>query len=787
MILFKKLIRTFLHYKAQFISMILMVMIGVGVYVGFNMEWKSIEIDTNEFFSETGYADFRVEANGKELTQTDLNKIVSVDGVDDATLFLKRRVKDLSSKNDSSLSLSVIKDYDKPTRLYMVDGKYDDTKAGFYISDKYLKKHKYNIGDTLKLDNGYEGEILGTCKSGEYLICVDADEGQLMPDYSTYGFVFMTPKLYESVEGYYYNQIMIESDRDEDFKRELQLSLGDTGTVTYKTQDLNYYESRGEMEEGKTMGNILPFIFLSIAVLTMITTMHRVTVNEKIQIGTLKALGFKNRKITGHYVWYGGFIALVGSILGICLGFLICHIIMNPDGMMGTYFDMPAWKKHIPWFSWLVVLAIIVILVLVGFLSVRKMLKGSAAESLRPYVPKKYKPLLIEKTKLWNKFSFQTKWNIRDIFRNKIRSIMTLVGVMGSTLLLVACFSMYESFDYYIGALGDKVMKYDTSINFDSSNASKDDVTSVINYLDSKGYKTDYSKQTSIFVDGDDELTTLTILDKSDNLYNLVNKRYKTIKNVKNDGVYVSLKVQEKGYDIGDTIEIKTLSGLDYKAKVSGVFTSYSGEMVLTTFDYANELFNTSNDVSLVNSTPDLYSMYTIYTDMDFSDVDKDAKIKELKDSSIIDYYTSKSDLMDTFDSFTEIFYIMIALFAVLSVLLALVVLYNLGVMSFFERYKQLATLKVVGFKDKHIGKILIAQNVWLTIVGIIVGIPFGILVVNIVMKMLAGDYELTIIYGWMTWLFSVVFALCTSLVISYFLSKKNKKVNMVEALKGVD
>ena len=107
--------------------------------------------------------------------------------------------------------------------------------------------------------------------------------------------------------------------------------------------------------------------------------------------------------------------------------------------------------------------------------------------------------------------------------------------------------------------------------------------------------------------------------------------------------------------------------------------------------------------------------------------------------------------------------------------------------MSFFERYKQLATLKVVGFKDKHIGKILIAQNTWLTIFGIIIGIPFGMLVVNYVIKKLTSDYEMTIIYGWMTWVFSVVFSLLTSLIISYFLSKRNKKVNMVEALKGVD
>ena len=400
MILFKKLLRTFLHYKTQFISMILMIMIGIGVFLGFNMEWKTIERNTNDFFSETGFQDFYVEANGTELTIDDYNNVKNLDGVDSLTLFLKKKVKDLSSKNESYLSLSVIKDYGKPTKLYRVKGEaYDEEKEGFYISDKYLNKHNYKIGDNLKLDNGYEAPILGTVKSGQYLICINEDEGQLMPDYSSYGFVYMTPKLYESKADYYYNTLLIESDKSEDFKRNIQEAIGDSGIAKYKNQDVNYSESRGEMEEGQTIGNILPYIFLVIALLTMITTMHRVTINDKIQIGTLKALGFKNRKITTHYASYGLVISIIGSILGIGLGYLICYLIMNPNGMMGTYMDMPKWKMTVPGFGWLVIVLTIILLTFISYLSVRRILAGTAADSLRPYTPKKTKPLIIERFK----------------------------------------------------------------------------------------------------------------------------------------------------------------------------------------------------------------------------------------------------------------------------------------------------------------------------------------------------------------------------------------------------
>ena len=166
-------------------------------------------------------------------------------------------------------------------------------------------------------------------------------------------------------------------------------ALGTTRLILDRDETISWTEAQGEVEEGKTMGSILPVLFLAIAILTMVTTMHRITASEKTQIGTLKALGFKDRRILRHYSAYALIIGLMGSLLGIGIGYGLGRFILSPDGAMATYIDLPAWPLYAPAFAWIVIILINVFLTFIGFLSVRKMLEGTAADALRPYVPKR--------------------------------------------------------------------------------------------------------------------------------------------------------------------------------------------------------------------------------------------------------------------------------------------------------------------------------------------------------------------------------------------------------------
>lgn len=142
---------------------------------------------------------------------------------------------------------------------------------------------------------------------------------------------------------------------------------------------------------------------------------------------------------------------------------------------------------------------------------------------------------------------------------------------------------------------------------------------------------------------------------------------------------------------------------------------------------------------------------------------------------------------MDSFDSFVGMMNMMIIILVLGALVLGIVVLYNLGVMSYTERYREMATLKVVGFKDKKIGQLLIGQNLWLSVIGILIGLPAGIGTLAYLLKALAGEYEMRMAISPQTVIISVLLTAGISLLVGWMVSRKNRKIDMVEALKGAE
>ena len=167
------------------------------------------------------------------------------------------------------------------------------------------------------------------------------------------------------------------------------------------------------------------------------------------------------------------------------------------------------------------------------------------------------------------------------------------------------------------------------------------------------------------------------------------------------------------------------------------------------------------------------YQINTIYT----NEADIDAS------EDILNVQTRKA-IMDSFDTFIELMNVMVFLLVAAAVVLSLVVLYNLGIMSYTERYREMATLKVVGFRNRRIASLLITQNLWLTILGILIGMPSGIGVLQYLIDALASEYEMKMSIGPATYLISTLLTLLVSLVVGWMIARKNRHVDMVAALK---
>lgn len=752
--LIRKLFRTAWRYKSQFISMVIMITIGVGVFLGFNIEWQSIESNTSSFFENTKYADFRLYSE-TGFTEEDIKTVQDISGVDSATRYLAVNAEIKDTKK--SLSLNVSENYSVSTMLVTEGADYNKNSDGIWLSDRFAEENDVSVGDTLTLTyRGIDisGEVVGLVKSGENMICI-ADENQVMPDYKSFGFAYISPeKLENSLGMAFYPQINVRSDMGKTkLEDAVNAAVGRTIMVTSKDEHTAYAGAQSEAEEGKTMGSILPVLFLVIAVLTMVTTMHRIAANEKVQIGTLKALGFRDRKIIRHYTCYGLAIGLVGTLLGVLLGYGVAAIIISPDGTMSTYFDIPEWKLVMPPVCVPILIIVVLLLTLISYLSVKKMLKGTSADALRPYAPKTMKKSVIEKLPFWEKLPFGTKWNIRDVFRHKSRSAMTLVGVIGCMLLLVGGLGMKDTMECFMDMLNEDVSNYTTKVIL-SESATNNEAEKLAESLNG-----DYIASSGISYEG--ENIALEVYHADNDKIRFIDKNNELTK-LSGDGVYLCLRLEDTA-NIGDTIEISPYGSEEtYKVKVAGYLRSLMTECIIMSDTYAE-------------SAGIPYHISSIYTDEISEDIDN---------SSIISAKQDKATIMESYDSFMEIMNLMVMIFVLAAVILGVVVLYNLGVMSYVERSRELATLKVLGFRDRHIGRLLISQNIWLTVIGIIIGLPAGAGVLYALITSFVSEYELSMTIGILTYSVSVLLTFCVSLLVGWMVARKNRKIDMVEALK---
>lgn len=795
--LFKKLLRTMGQYKAQFISMIIMIALGFGVFVGANMEWVSIEKNTNRLFEETGLADYKIYSSSAKtggvtatFSENDLQKIKELDGVKDAARFFSvnadvtlvngekiKTEKDGTGKDKIPRAAITVTESESVSFFNVTSGEaYDKAAADkIWVSDKFAEEKEISVGDTLTfgavqgVSEPLEFKVAGLVKSGEYMVCVQ-DSTQLMPDYKMFGYAYITPAAYKKIcesaglPSPLYAQINVRVNNFDDFTKQkfsdaVNAALGKTMFILSKEESSSYALAHGEVEEGQTMGAVLPVLFLAIAVLTMITTMHRIAAKEKTQIGTLKALGYKNKRILAHYSSYALAIGIVGAALGIGVGYGIAYIIMNPSGMMGTYMDLPYWKLHMPLFCVAVMIAVLFALTLIGFLSVKSMLRGTAADALRPYAPKKMKNLAIEKTKAWKKFSFGTRWNLRDVMRHKSRTLMSLIGIIGCTVLMAGALGMNDTMNAFLTDYYDKAMNYSSRIYV--SSASEETVAEI-----AVKYAADASASVSVEIG--DKGVSLDIYDIKHDKVRFLDKKGALVP-LRNDGAYLCRRIaDEYKLKAGDTFTISPYgTDKEYTLKVNGVIYS-SSESVAITNAYAEACGVTGY------KTDSLYTSAVKNVLLD----DELTKNFEIQD---------KQSIVESFETFTSLLNLSVTVLIAAAIVLGVVVLYNLGVMSYTERYREMATLKVVGFKDKKIAGLLIGQNMWVTVIGVILGLPLAAGALGYLVKELASEYEMRVVMGRKTFLISTLLTFCVSLVVSLFVAKKNKKIDMVEALKGAE
>lgn len=784
----RKMIRDIRQNLSQFITILLMVFIGVMAYSGIESYMEGMKQTANNFYTEYNLQDLNVMGL---LSNENLETIKQMDNVKNAESKLTINTV-LENDNDTTLSMNFIES-NEISKFYIVEGKeFDVNTKGIWLDNFFAQESNLKIGDTLKVKyDGYvfDEEIAGFINVPDHIYDVK-DESQLYPDHKTFGFAYAS---INELEGYMkkqvmnemniadsemfdkyvpdfnykdyikYNYIMVDvNDKDnlDEVKNNIEEKI--ENVVLMNIEDTaSYSQYQGEIEEGETYIGVFSGLFLFIALLSVVTTMTRVVQKQKVQIGTLKALGFKKHKIILHYMSYGFWISLIASIFGLLAGrYFIGNIFI---GLEMSFFEIPNGAPIIRGDSYIVAILVTLCVSFVTYLTTRKILREKTADTLRNEIPKvKSNSLNITTVGVFKKMSFNTKWNIRDMFRNKARTITGIVGVTACAMLIVCSLGMLNSMNYFIDLQFNRIFNFDYKLSL-KSNINNDELKDL---TDKYGDNTSESLYIEIKdKDGNRESNNIFITDSKDYV-RFVDNKDKFIELNNNDGIYVTYKLAEtKGYKIGDEITWH----------ISGDNTYYTSKIVGFNKDPQNQ--NMTITRAYLESLGIEYKPDSLYTNADLSNT---------KEISNVEVISNIDSLKEGMNNMLETMKTMIILIIFIAVILGVVIIYNLGILSYTEKQYQFATLKVLGFKDKQIKKIFIKQNNIIAIISIILGLPAGFYLTDWLFKTAIKDsYDFGAHINIETYVIAAVGTFIISYVVSRILARKIKKIDMVTSLKG--
>ena len=785
----KKMFRDIKNNKSQFITIFLMIFMGVMVYAGIGSYMDGMKNTAEIFYTENNLQD--LTAISKNITDDDLKGIKNIEHVKavERKLTLSSTV---DSNEDRTLQLNFIES-NEISKFYVKDGvEFDKDKKGIWIDEYYANNNNLKVGDKIKVkfeDEVLEEEIVALINIPDHVYDIK-DESALFPNHIDYGFAYLSinefpesyiknevmkkmnitdEKLFDNIvpdfdykEYLVYNYAIIDVDDESNkskVKNEVEEKIENVVAITDIKDSLSYSTYQGEIEEGETYVGVFSGLFLFIALLSVITTMTRVVKKQKIQIGTLKALGFKKERIAMHYVGYGFWIALVASMLGLIVGPLcIGNFFLS---MEMDYFQIPNAIAVVAKSSFVVAFCVIVVVSIVTYITCRGELKENAAETLRVSLPKvKSKTLNITTKGIFKKMSFASKWNLRDMLRNKMRTFMGIAGITGCCMLLVCAFGMLDTMNRFVDMQFEDLYNFDYKLSLREGYTDKEFDEIISKYGDRS------SQTLGIEIkNGEEKEANNIFVDDSKDYVRFVDHDG-DFKKLTDEGIFVTEKLaKNKGYEIGDIITWH-IYGKDkyYESKIIGFDRDPQNQNIKMTKKY----FETLD----LKYTPD-----TVYTNEDLSDV------KEIKGVEIIqDINALKDGVLSMLNTMKS----MVVLLVVVAALLGSVIIYNLGILSYTEKQYQFATLKVLGFDDKRIKKIYIKQNNWITVISIIIGIPLGFFMTSFIFKMaLSDNYDFDASIKVVSYIISGIGTYIVSFLVSKILGKKVNKIDMVTSLKG--
>ncbi|GAA3411573.1 ABC transporter permease [Paenibacillus hodogayensis] len=774
--LFIKLVRDMKQSIGQFIAFVLIIAVGAFFYAGLVTYSHNLSAYTKVYFKQHQLSDLNVYYS--QISKHDVAGLSQLEGIQKIEGRYSFEATQAFADYKASLKIHSIPAQNEINTPTLIKGSLPSKKDEILIDSHYAKEHQYDVGDQIRISTNERNLKFTISGLGENVEHAKKNETQ---DHKTYGIAYIAEEaIPEIVNGFSYNEVMIDAKEGYDIDQlgksiEVQSKENRLAYVNQvsKERTFNYSQINQTIHNNNLMSKVIPLVLFFIEAIILFLAMSRNIDSQRNQVGIMKALGVKNRSIMLHYMGYPLLASLVGSLLGCAIAAIVFIPLVTESNaraysLPGITFTFSLYSIIPP------ILFSSAFGLLSCYLSGRAILKERAAQAMRPKPPRKMKKLLIEKVPgLWSHISYSYKLILRNIFLNKQKALASSIGVAVSTVLLITAFGTQAALLKVVNQVED-VYTYDLRVDYKIGTAA--DTLPL-----PSGIKNSYFLSTfpvEFIKDDEKENATLVVTEKENNLIHFFDENDQKIF-MENNGVLVPKSYADKHHIVeGDVIQIKfiapELANKTVAMKVLHISSQYSNPSFYATPAYVKSLGLDYSPTSLLveaNSSTDLMNVRGFF-----------------EQDQHVDTIADKDDLKKSAQYMLKQNNFVFIMFIVCAVILSFSAIYTISSINIYERNRELATLKVLGYQKNKINRLIFFENILLTTFAILVALPISRYMYAVIIKALSSTHQQIpdqlnlFVIG-----ISVILAFLLTALSNLLLRRKVTKINMIESLKSVE
>lgn len=821
----KDIRRTIFRNKKRFCSILIITALGVMMLSGLKAACDDLRYSADQFYDEQQVFDIQVVST-MGLDEDDLAALRKADGIERAEGVYRETV--YTSVNGSSQNMDVQTLGGQLNTPYLLKGRLPENEKEIAVSKTYADDSGKTIGDTIQFHepsqirstytisaivqdpsdlNNKDGAASFRSISASRYVCFIREDGISFPAYTA---AYVQVKGSRDMASYSqeYEALIKRAKKtlEQDVKQQQedrrydelveQMKLAayavdpqaaayvDTSSIKHPKwyiQDRSSLSSYSNIESDaasiEAVGTAFPIVFFTVAILIALTTITRMVEEERLLIGTYKALGFRNIEIMKKYLLYAGSACLLGGIIGDIGGFLLLPKFVIR--IFQTLYLIPNYSLQFDAWYGIGGIALFTGGILIAvWIAVHGELKHMPAVLMRPKAPRTGARVLLERIRpLWRNLTFLNKVTARNLFRYKKRMLMTVFGIMGCSALVLCAMAINDSVSALIPRQYEHIYRYDLMVMMDDAHVyqslSKDDEVSECMALlvDNATIKSSGNKeervQLMVFSEQADVASYISLEDLNGDPVTL-----------EEGDVYVTQNAsQVLDFSVKDTIRVQNSNLKEERVKVTGIVQNYLGNTIYMSENTYEKLFISYEDNAVLANYKGKVS-----------ELQKDRYVQKLEGWDGVLSVVSTSSMQDAFETSFSLITSVVYLILAMAAALAFVVLFTLSTTNISERIRELATIKVLGFYDKEVHSYVNKETLLLTLLGILVGLPAGTILaqsLTYVLNMPSIHFAVTI--RPISYLYTVLLSFGFAVVVNLITNRVLNHIDMVESLKSME